>query len=210
MPLTTTADNQGLDALANVAPSSNLVNYASLHTAYSATGASEVTGGSPAYARVSLSWSAASGGSKSLSSTPSAFNVPASTTVAFVGLWSASSGGTFAGMGANGGATMYAWTSSTHTASPADTLTAPGSAYTNGQTVIVWSGVGDTLPSLTAGTVYYVVGASGATFQLATTSGGAAINLGSSAGSGLVQAITQETFGAQGTFSLTAETLQLI
>ncbi len=208
MPFTATAENQGLDALANVAPGTNLIAYASLHSAYSATGGNELSGGSPAYARVALSWSAASGGSKSLSSTPAAINVPASSTVAFVGLWSASPGGTFGGMGANGGASFYGFTSTSHTGSPADTLTAPGTAYVNGTAVAVFAGAGGTLPSgLTAGTVYYVVGASGATFQVAATSGGSAINLGTSAASGLVQAVTIETYGAQGTFAISSDTL---
>jgi hypothetical protein len=71
--------------------------YASLHTADPGTnGASEVTGGSPAYARKALTWNAASGGSMSKSSTD-VFDVPAGTTVAWVGLWSASTSGTFYG-----------------------------------------------------------------------------------------------------------------
>src|SRR5215471_12372770 len=59
----------------------------SLHTANpGATGASEVTGGSPAYARKAPTWTSASAGSKALSNSP-VFDVPASTSVVAVGMW---------------------------------------------------------------------------------------------------------------------------
>lgn len=60
----------------------------SLHTADPGeTGASEVTGGSPAYARIaSIAWNAASNGSITMSSVP-VFNVPGAVTVAYVGFW---------------------------------------------------------------------------------------------------------------------------
>jgi len=91
MPYSAAAKNAMLDQLGTLAV------YASLHaTAPGSTGTGEITGGSPAYARKSLTWNAASGGSKTLSNTPT-FDVPASTTVAYVGLWSAVSGGTYYG-----------------------------------------------------------------------------------------------------------------
>ncbi len=91
MPYAAAAKNYMLDQLGSVAV------YASLHTANpGSTGTSEVTGGSPAYARKSLTWNAASTGSKTLSNTPT-FDVPAGTTVAYVGLWSAASAGTYYG-----------------------------------------------------------------------------------------------------------------
>jgi hypothetical protein len=205
MMLTTTAENQALDALNGGTPSS-IIAYASLHSAYSSTGANELTGGSPAYARQAVTWSAASGGSKASSAVAAAFNVPASSTVAYVGLWSAATSGTFAGMGPNDAGTPYAFTATL--ASPG-VFTAPGSSYSNGNTVVVFPGAGATLPTgVTAGTIYYIVSASGATFELSATSGGSAINL-SAAGAGLVMAITPEVFGAQGTYTLTSETLSL-
>lgn len=42
--------------------------HGSLHSAYSSSGANELTGGSPAYARKALTWAAASGRSKATSS----------------------------------------------------------------------------------------------------------------------------------------------
>lgn len=67
--------------------------YASLHTADpGTTGASEVTGGSPAYARKAITWSAPSNGVITGSVT---FDVPSGTTVTYAGLWTAATAGTF-------------------------------------------------------------------------------------------------------------------
>lgn len=204
MPFSSTAENQMLDALAGGTPSS-IIAFASLHTAYSATGANELTGGSPAYARKSATWSAASSQSKASSNAP-VFDIPASTTVAWVGYWSASTAGTFAGMAPNGGGTQYAFTAAAST----DVLTAPGSSYTNGQTVVVLPGAGATIPTgLTVGTIYYVVNASGATVKLSATSGGSAIDI-TADGAGIIQAITLESYGAQGVFTLNTSTLSLV
>jgi hypothetical protein len=84
--------NAMLDALTGLAV------YASLHTVDPATtGASEVTGGAPAYARQPISWAAGSVASKK-SSGPVVFNVPGgSTTIAHLGYWSAATAGTFYG-----------------------------------------------------------------------------------------------------------------
>lgn len=67
--------------------------YGSLHTADpGTTGTNEVTGGSPAYARKSLTWTAGSTGTATASAT---FDVPASTTPSYTGIFSASTAGTF-------------------------------------------------------------------------------------------------------------------
>jgi hypothetical protein len=72
-----------------------LATHASLHTADpGTTGANEVTGGSPAYARVAITWTA--GASDGVYTTNTlTFNLPASTAVTHVGLWSAITGGSF-------------------------------------------------------------------------------------------------------------------
>jgi hypothetical protein len=91
MPLSNNAKNAMLDALAAVAV------YASLHSGDpSTTGANEISGGSPAYARKAITWNAASGGNLDNNANP-VFDVPASTTVAYVGLFSAVTSGTFYG-----------------------------------------------------------------------------------------------------------------
>ncbi len=89
MPYTTAAKNRMLDALArNVAPGAGIATV-SLHTADpGSTGASEVTGGLPAYARKAITWNAATGGSIDDSTSSIVFDVPGSTTVAHVGFWS--------------------------------------------------------------------------------------------------------------------------
>ena len=77
MPLTVTTRNAMLDSLT--------ITHASLHTADPGTdGSNEVTGGT--YARQAVTMAAASGGTRSASNQP-VFNVPAATTVAWVGLW---------------------------------------------------------------------------------------------------------------------------
>lgn len=66
----------------------------SLHSADpGTTGTSELTGGSPAYARQTPSYGAASGGVAAMSGDLT-FDVPAGSTVAWVGFWA---GATFAG-----------------------------------------------------------------------------------------------------------------
>jgi hypothetical protein len=66
---------------------------ASAHTADpGTTGTSEVSGGSPAYARKTISWGSASGGVVTASVT---FDIPASTTVTWIGIWTATTAGTF-------------------------------------------------------------------------------------------------------------------
>jgi hypothetical protein len=82
-----------LNALAGVAV------WASLHTGDpGTTGASEATGGSPAYARKAITWNTAASGALDNNANP-VFDVPAGTYSHF-GLWSASTAGTFYGGGA--------------------------------------------------------------------------------------------------------------
>lgn len=91
MALSNDAKNLMLDELATVAV------FASLHTASpGTTGANEVSGGSPAYARQAITWNAAASGNLDNNANP-VFDVPASTTVSHFGLWSASTAGTFYG-----------------------------------------------------------------------------------------------------------------
>jgi hypothetical protein len=91
MPYSVVGKNAMLNALGALAV------FASLHSANPGdNGANELSGGSPAYARKACSWGAASGGALPHSGAP-VFDVPAGATVAYVGFWSASSGGVFYG-----------------------------------------------------------------------------------------------------------------
>ena len=66
--------------------------WVSLHTADpGTTGTSEVSGG--AYARVQTTWGSA--GASSMAGSQVTINVPAATTVAYWGVWSAASSGTY-------------------------------------------------------------------------------------------------------------------
>jgi len=83
--------NVMLDELASVAV------FVSLHDgAPGDNGANEISGGAPAYARKAITWNAAAAGSIDSSNAPK-FDVPAATTVAYVGFWSAAIAGTFYG-----------------------------------------------------------------------------------------------------------------
>lgn len=75
------------------------VSHLSLHTADPVgVGSHEVAGGTPAYARKAITFGAPSAGEMD-TSVEVVFDVPALTTVAYVGMWSASTAGTFYGSG---------------------------------------------------------------------------------------------------------------
>lgn len=85
------AENQALDALSG--GTTNVIAYVSLHTASpSTTGANENSGGG--YARQACSWNAASGGTKTNSSSLT-FTTAGSTAITYFGTWSASTAGTY-------------------------------------------------------------------------------------------------------------------
>lgn len=95
MPYSTAGKNLMLNALKGTNPTTPIT-HVSLHTANPGdSGASEVSGGSPAYARVAIAFNAASAGSMDDSTNGAVFNVPAGTTVTHVGFWSASTSGTW-------------------------------------------------------------------------------------------------------------------
>jgi hypothetical protein len=91
MALVDAAKNIGLDAIAAA------ITHVGLHSGAVGSGSgSELSGGSPAYARQAVSFGSASGGSVAMSGTET-FDVPAGGSVTRVGLWSASTSGTFYG-----------------------------------------------------------------------------------------------------------------
>lgn len=86
-------NNNGLNALGEGL--SAVVTHVSLHTSLpNDTGSAEVTGGS--YTRETVTWAAVAAGVLEASNQP-VFDVPASTTVAYLGLWDAATTGTFYG-----------------------------------------------------------------------------------------------------------------
>jgi hypothetical protein len=91
MPYSALGKNLMLNALGAAA------GFVSLHSANPGeNGESELAGGSPAYARKAITWSAAGSGTMDDSNVP-VFDVPAAGVVLYVGLWSLVTGGVFYG-----------------------------------------------------------------------------------------------------------------
>lgn len=195
--LTNAAKNYALDAL--------LPADVSLHTAYSASGANEVTGGTPAYARKVMTFGAASSGTKSATSQPS-LDVPAGTTVAFIGLWGLGSPSQFLGMFAAGGAEKEYWVAIL--GSPEGVIGCPSHGYSNGDRVVFYGGTPPT--GLTEGTLYYVINSSTDLFSVSATLAGPGIPL---TGYGdqecKVSKVVPEAFAGQGTYQVTSASLAL-
>ena len=175
--------------------------YLSLHTAWSATGANEVSGGSPAYARKAASWGSASGGVRALSAAVT-LDMPGDEVtpivVRFVGRWDAVTAGNLVGISPLGGSEKKFSVDLT-----AETVIEPAHGRVNGQQVVF---IGGTAPGgLTAGTSYFVVNAATETYQVAATSGGSAINLTAHPTAGcVVSKIIPQTFTSQGTLQITS------
>lgn len=94
MPFSSYARNRWLSTWRNTSGSITTT-YGSLHTADPGdTGASEVTGGSPAYARKAITWNAPASGA--MDGDAVTFDLPA-TTITHAGLWDASTAGNFLG-----------------------------------------------------------------------------------------------------------------
>ncbi len=100
MALRTEARHRMLNHLVGNAATESPITHASLHSAFPATAANELTGGTPAYARLALTFEAVAGtataGALDMTNTPT-FDVPAGATVSSVGLWTAVTGGTLMG-----------------------------------------------------------------------------------------------------------------
>ncbi|HXI15511.1 MAG TPA: hypothetical protein VNM48_03995 [Chloroflexota bacterium] len=175
--------------------------FASLHTAYpGTTGTGEVTGGAPAYARKGIVWAAAAAGSKALTGT-AVFDVPTGTSVGWVGFWDAVTVGTFLFATPAGGGALKTFAVDDIAT---DVFDSPAHGLTAGQAVVVW---GTALPTgVVQGTTYYARDILADSFKLAATSGGVAIDI-TVVGTGHAQLQVIESFGAQGTYTLSAATI---
>jgi hypothetical protein len=165
----------------------------SLHTAYSTTGANEITGGS--YVRVAATFSAATSRIKAISAAVDITGLPAAASIAFVGLWN-SAGTVFKGMAPNG-----ADEKSFQVGITANTIICEGHGLVNDDRACI---LGTPPAGLTEGTIYFVVGVTAGdpdTLQLSTTQGGAAIDLTGQPGSEAVlsKVIVEVYSGAGGT-----------
>lgn len=197
---TTSARNSMLDALSPA--------YASLHTGFPGqTFANEVTGGSPAYARKTVTVGAAAAGVRTSSTAP-VFDVPASTTVNWIAFGTAVTAGTELAVSPNGANPKEFSLSAT-----ANTIYCPAHGFTSGLPITFYGGTPPT--GLTEGTTY-VVCTDGSlatdTFKVAAvgTPGTPIALSGQPTTACLVSPIVAETFAAQGTFTLsTGATLDL-
>ena len=176
--------------------------YLSAHTAYSATGANEVTGGS--YARQLMSWDAAA--SRIADNTDAeSIPIPSGTTVRWLGRFSAVTAGTFYGMTPNGSTVAHVCVGL-----DTGTIYAPAHGFVEGDTVTFLEIDGAVPTGLTAGTVYYVRAAPGTdTFEVSATDGGAAVTITASKAA-IVFDIVEETFAADGTLELAAGAFDMV
>ena len=192
MPLTTTATNAALDA---AVPNG----YGGAHTAYPGdAGSSEVTGGSPAYARLAASWDAAATKAKALTAAVTGFNIPAGTIVKWWAAWSTVTAGTCkaaapVGSSLRGVADVAA----------SDTFTSRAHGLPNARRVVFYPVENSSLPTgLTEGADYFVINSATDTFQVSATEGGAAVDVG--AGSVRWQDMVPATDSAQFVLDCTA------
>jgi hypothetical protein len=167
----------------------------------------ELTGGSPAYARKAVTWTAASGGIRD-NNAQLLFDIPAATTVAFHGLYSAiTAGNNHAILPVQGGSPALPMVA-TFLAST-DVFTSYAHGFSNTQQVTLSDVSGAGLPAaFNENTIYFIVTAATDTFQLALTSGGAAIN-GATDAECFVQRCVPEVFAAQGQYSIATGALDL-
>jgi hypothetical protein len=188
MPFTVSAKNLMLDALFG------LPLYASLHSDVpNSSGSNELTGGSPAYARKSIAFLDAASGEVSRNPTPVVtFDIPAGSAAAFVGLWSADTGGTFHGYApTNGG--ILSNVAMAYVAS--NNLFCPGAGGLSAGNQVLLTGINGVLPlGLLSTQLYTVTSVLGDTFALNTTIG--------ADGPVAFQRVAADVFGVQGTVTI--------
>lgn len=170
----------------------------SLHTAYDLAGANEVTGGTPPYMRLPVTFLPAAGGTKQLTGAPYTFDVPA-TDIEWIGMWDADSN--FVGMVPNGGDSVRPFAVDDILA---DTIKSASHGFVVEDSLVVWGGSAGLLPAgLVEGVVYWVVAADANTLQISTSILGSAIPL-TLAGNGYLQRLTVATYSAQDHFKVNA------
>lgn len=174
-----------------------------VHSAYSASGANELSG-SP-YAREVIAWDAAT--SRVADNTSEiVVDIPGGNTAAFLGFWSLLTSGVFQGMTPLGSTIML----------PAVVFNTDDYVYCEGHGLndadqVVFSTVdGGTIPGgLAEGTIYFVRDSATDRFKVSATSGGGAIDI-TTSGNTILQNIIPEVFGSDGTLTFGAGDIDLI
>lgn len=180
-------------------PSVAVATHASLHSNIpDASGSNELSGGSPAYARKPISFNPASGGRLIKATSPAVqFDVPAGSTVAFVGLWTSPVGGTFLGYAPLG---SDAPNVGVLTAS-SDKVYAPGYGMSLNDRVLIMPFTGmSTPPGLPPG-IYYCDPAGADEFKLRAVLGGPTIDAAAD-GPVVFQRIRVDTLSSQGNIAV--------
>lgn len=164
MPLTTTGKNNLL--------TNGLTSYTHVG-AYTDIGTTEAAGGT--YARQAITWAAAGSGMRANNGALT-IPIPASTTIQVVGVWDALTVGNSQGFWAIGSTLRGAATITAST----DTFADFAHGLTTDDRVFFTAVAGQALPTGLSATTLYFVRATGLTasaFTVATTSGGAAVNV---------------------------------
>lgn len=202
MPFNDTSKNVALDALDE---SNTQITHVGIHTLTdpgTATNANsgEATGGSPAYARLPVTWGAAASGQKSNTGALT-FDVP-SGTYGFYTLWNASTGNSsnFRGYIPFGGASALKGFFSVDTTLTNDQLFSAAHGMSDGDRVMLFNVFSETLPTgVSEGTIYFVVSSATNTFKVSATQGGAAVDITAiGGGEGFWQRVIPETYNSQG------------
>jgi len=197
------------NALLNSAVSGGLITSGialALHNAFPPSAGNETAGGSPAYARktVAFTATAAAGAISPSSGLPAVFDVAAGATVRSIGVWSSATigAGTLIASSPAGASARRAFSMDASDLA-GDLLQSPAHGLAAGNSVLVWATIGAGLPTgLSEDTEYFVI-ATGLTtdaFKLSATLGGSAIDI-TAIGDGDVQKFTPEVFAGQGTYT---------
>jgi hypothetical protein len=216
MPFNTPAKNLMLEALDESLATG--IDFIGIHqltgtdpgTGTNATG-TEATGGTPAYARMAVTWGAAAAEIKQNTNTIT-IDLPAGT-YGFVTYWNANTGNTnnYLGYSPINGTVRGFFTVDTTLTN--DQLLSPGHGLANGDRVMLFNAFGTALPTgtgLAEGAVLFVVNSAADTFKVSLTSGGAAIDLTAvGGGEGYFEKIIPEVFASQGQFTIAAAGLTL-
>lgn len=193
------AINEGVDGRAPATP------FLSAYSDWS----TEVTGGS--YARQALALDAATGRIADNTDAES-LDIPAATTVQFLGIETLVTGGsTYAKVPLGATKSLVGMAiDAAENGAPADTLWVPGHGFAQDDQVVFFAVDGSLPTGLTEGTIYWVIGTPTTnSFQVSTVQDGSAVDI-TAAGSFIISDIVPETFGAAGTLDVAAGALDLV
>ena len=211
MPFNDAAKNVMLEALDE---SATQITHVGVHTLTDpGTGtnanAGEATGGSPTYARQSVTWGAAASGQKA-NTNAITIDVPAGT-FGFLTYWNTSGTGNtnnYRGYAPINGSVKGFGTVDT-AGITSDAIQSAAHGLADNDRVMVFNVFAESLPAgLTEGVVYFVVSSATDTFKVSLTQGGGAVNV-TGQGELFFQKVIPETFASQGQITVAIGALVL-